>query len=308
MDSNKSERRSAERRKRRLRRLLLRIAVIAGGVALVVGIIAIINLAVGSGGFGTGGKTSGDQAGDIAEGAGEESELIQSMKYLWYYDEDRAERYDSFSLARPGLAYDEVCWMVNCDLDRNPYESTTEVSNPNSILVLVNKHFSLPEGYVPDDLTDLGEIKIRKEAGDALLEMFGDAWVEGHTLWTTNGYRTEDLQRQLYNRYLEKDGQAAADTYSARPGHSEHQTGLAVDLNNLEDDFGDTPEGGWAIENCWKYGYILRYTSKNTAITGFKSEPWHIRYVGKDVAKTIHDEGIVSFEEYWVKNVRYSVN
>ena len=306
MDIDRNRESAETKRKRRLRRRLLQIAIIAIGAAIIIAIIAVVNYALDS----YAAKKAEEEAAAAAaaaEAENDDSELMINIKYLWYFDETREERYIAFAAARPELSYEEVCWMVNVDLDRAPYTMTTEVSNPKDIRVLVTKQFYLPEGFAPDDLISVSDAQLRKEAGDALNEMMRAAWAEGHTLWTTSGFRTFEKQEQLYNGYMERDGQAVADTFSARPGYSEHQTGLALDLNNVEDAFGDTPEGKWVAENCWEYGFIVRYTKENTDITRFKPEPWHVRYIGIDAAKKMHDEKIASFEEYWVKYVLFSV-
>ena len=102
---------------------------------------------------------------------------------------------------------------------------------------------------------------------------------------------------QLYNSYVNRDGKAKADTYSARPGHSEHQTGLAMDINNASDAFNNTPEAKWIAANCWKYGFILRYPQGKQNITGYKYESWHVRYLGNDLAKEVYNSGL-TLEEF----------
>lgn len=157
----------------------------------------------------------------------------------------------------------------------------------NDILV-VNKTYSIPEDYAPG---------IDPEAQAAFDEMESAAADEGISLWIRSGYRSYSYQKQLYENYAAKDGYAEADTYSARPGHSEHQTGLAFDLNSLSTSFGETAEGKWLAENCWKYGFIIRYPQGKEEITGYQYEPWHVRYLGKDVAKDVYDSGL-TLEEY----------
>jgi D-alanyl-D-alanine carboxypeptidase len=129
------------------------------------------------------------------------------------------------------------------------------------------------------------------------MEMFQGAANEGISLWVASGFRSYETQSWLYNNYVSIDGKAAADTYSARPGHSEHQSGLAFDLNIVADYFANTPEGIWLANNCWKYGFIIRYQAGKEAITGYKYEPWHVRYLGKDTAKAVYDSGLC-LEEY----------
>ncbi|MCL1896446.1 MAG: M15 family metallopeptidase [Clostridiales bacterium] len=222
-----------------------------------------------------------------------------------YYDEALLGRYEAFSALHPELSEEDVYWMVGCDLDKPGYEDIRPVADPESLLVLVNKHFYLPQDYTPPDLINVGNTQMRAEAGEAVLEMISAAAAEGHNLWSQSGYRSYGVQSNLFSQYSARDGEAVAETYSARPGHSEHQTGLATDLNTITDAFGGTPEGIWAAENCWRFGLIVRYTNENTDIVLYRPEPWHIRYIGVEAAKRMHDEGIISFEEYWVKYVSH---
>jgi LAS superfamily LD-carboxypeptidase LdcB len=112
-----------------------------------------------------------------------------------------------------------------------------------------------------------------------------------------SGFRSYSTQNTLYNKYVARDGKAEADRYSARPGHSEHQTGLAFDLNSLDQSFENTKEGKWLAENCWKYGFIIRYPKGKESVTGYMFEPWHVRYLGKEVAKKVYESG-KCLEEY----------
>ena len=155
-------------------------------------------------------------------------------------------------------------------------------------ILVVNKTYALPADYNPG--VDL-------EAQNALYEMFADASSEGLSLWVRSGVRTYADQQWQYNVYVERDGKELADTYSARPGHSEHQTGLAFDLNSLDTSFGDTAEGIWLAANCHKYGFIIRYPKGKEHITGYMYEPWHVRYVGADNAAAITESGLC-LEEY----------
>ena len=222
-----------------------------------------------------------------------------------YYDEALLGRYEAFSALHPELSEEDVYWMVGCDLDKPGYEDVRPVADQESLLVLVNKHFYLAQDYVPPDLINVGNTQMRAEAGEAVLEMISAAAEEGHNLWSQSGYRSYGVQSNLFSQYSARDGETVAETYSARPGHSEHQTGLATDLNTITDAFGSTPEGIWAAENCWRFGLIVRYTQDNTDIVLYRPEPWHIRYIGVEAAERMHDEGIISFEEYWVKYVSH---
>ena len=122
---------------------------------------------------------------------------------------------------------------------------------------------------------------------------------DGISLWNVSGYRSYNTQQSLYNNYKARDGQTKADTYSARPGSSEHQTGLATDICTASSaaHFENTDKYKWLINNSYKYGFILRYPEGKTYITGYKFEPWHYRYVGVEAATYIHNNNI-TFEEY----------
>lgn len=165
--------------------------------------------------------------------------------------------------------------------------SVTALTYINGILI-ANKTYALPSDYNPG---------VDPEAESALYEMFAAAKNDGISLWIASGFRSYQRQTTLYNNYVAKDGKAAADRYSARPGHSEHQTGLAFDLNSIDQSFGNTPEGRWIAENSWKYGYIIRYPEDKESITGYMYEPWHVRYIGKDNAKAVFESGLC-LEEY----------
>lgn len=168
-------------------------------------------------------------------------------------------------------------------------ETTTssKITYINGIL-LVNKKYSLPSTYNPG---------VNQTAYNALKNLQKNASAAGFNIPTISGFRSYTYQKNLYNKYVAKDGQAIADTYSARPGHSEHQSGLAFDVGAIDDNYGNTPAGKWLTENCHKYGFIIRYLKGKEDITGYKYEPWHIRYVGVDHATKIHNKGI-TLEEY----------
>lgn len=186
------------------------------------------------------------------------------------------------------------------------YENIKTIQNPNKLDVLVNKNNKLPENYVPDDLEYI-DIKysyenkqLKKEAKENFEKLSSDALALGFRIVATSAYRPYDYQKDLYEYYVKEKGQDYADLCSARPGHSEHQTGLAIDVegsNRSYDDFEDAIEFNWMKENAHKYGFILRYPKGKERITGFKYEPWHYRYVGIKVATYIYEKNI-TLEEY----------
>ena len=155
-------------------------------------------------------------------------------------------------------------------------------------ILVVNKTYALPADYAPG---------VNADAQAAFDEMQADAAAEGLNIYISSGFRSYDYQAGLYQRYVDKDGKEEADRYSARPGHSEHQTGLAFDLNSIDVSFADTKEGKWILRNCYKYGFIIRYPADKEDITGYKWEPWHIRYLGKETAQSVYDSGLC-LEEY----------
>ena len=178
------------------------------------------------------------------------------------------------------------------------------------LLVLVNKYHGTVADYEPSDmvvmdnsLTTWENIKLKKVAYDAYLEMYNAAKAEGYDLKVCSGYRSYDGQQQLFNNALSSYDAAFAHMYSAYPGRSEHHTGLAIDITSasmgwgLRQDFADYPDGQWLYDHCQDYGFILRYTKGGEDITGYMYEPWHFRYVGKEDAKKIMEEGI-TLEEY----------
>ena len=173
-------------------------------------------------------------------------------------------------------------------------------NDPDSISFVVNKKRPLPDGYTPTDLDGI----LRKEPKEKLDALLSEARAQSINLRLISGYRSQSSQDSLYSSYLSKDGQALADTYSARPRHSEHQTGLAVDLGNndnicdLDICFSETPGGKWLSQNSYKFGFIIRYQKDKTDITGYQFEPWHLRYVGTDIAKDLHSSN-KTLEEYF---------
>lgn len=155
-------------------------------------------------------------------------------------------------------------------------------------ILIVNKTYSLPADYDP------GFDKTTKEAFE---KMQADAENAGMNLYIGSNYRDYDYQVKIYNNYSDLYGWEVADTFSARPGCSEHQTGLTIDCNTIDDAFGETKEAGWLAEHCADYGFIIRFPKEKENITGYKYEPWHIRYVGVETAKEINSLGL-TLEEY----------
>jgi D-alanyl-D-alanine carboxypeptidase len=237
--------------------------------------------------------------------AGEKSGADTSMSSLPYFEPENQSRYDAYLAQNATLAPDDAVWMVNANLDKVRYVDYVVIPDPSDLNVLVNKYNQLPADYVPDDLVEIDQTKMKAVAAEALRKMQADAKTAGLTFIAQSGYRSYSYQNGLYEGYKKTDPEGA-DTYSARPGFSEHQTGLAVDINKTVSDLSDfvgTPEADWVYGNAYRYGFIVRYTEANTDITGYMSEPWHIRYIGVAHATKMHDEGIDSYEEYAAKHM-----
>lgn len=166
-------------------------------------------------------------------------------------------------------------------------------------VLIANKSYALPSSYNPGGLLDSFQ--------DAFSVMQSAAANDGISLSVISGYRSYSRQNTIYNNYVSRDGKAKADTYSARAGHSEHQTGLAADINSLSQSFKNTKEGQWLNEHCSEYGFIIRYPEGKESITGYIFEPWHIRYVGKELASALYNNGDwITLEEYFGITSQYS--
>lgn len=200
---------------------------------------------------------------------------------------------------------------TDASFDKTAHSTT----DPASIWVVVNKqHPLVPASYVPENLVEPNvplrvpgneSMLLRKNTATAVETMFAAAKKDDINLMVSSGYRSYAYQVNLYAGYVHSSGQAEADKISARPGHSEHQTGLALDVEptsktcEVEACFGDTPEGKWVAAHAYEYGFIVRYTPDKVAVTGYSSEPWHIRYVGTDLAGELHRTGVKTLEEFF---------
>ena len=186
------------------------------------------------------------------------------------------------------------------------YQNIKLVEKPNELLVLVNKNNQLQSDYIPKNLESISlrfankDKYLRKDAKEAFENLSSEASALGYRIVAVSAYRDYNYQNELFNYYVEEKGLDYALDCSAKPGHSEHQTGLAVDVegeNKDYDNFEDTKEFSWMKENAHRFGFILRYPKGKEHITGFKYEPWHYRYVGIDAAYKIYEKNI-TLEEY----------
>ena len=221
-------------------------------------------------------------------------------KYMEVYNEKKNYNYAVLITTYPFI------------ISTNEVTQSYTIYDPDNILALVKKGFQLPSSYVPSDLVkpdkipvapDCENFQMRKEAADALTKMYQDAKSQGYNLVINSAYRSYESQKKTYDDYFAKYDERTAASLVALPGCSEHQTGLGVDLTSQSVVsgerlvFGDTVEYKWCLENAYKYGFILRFEEDKVGITGIGKEPWHFRYVGKDVAKKIYDNQW-TLEEY----------
>ena len=230
------------------------------------------------------------------------------LNWYWYY-------LDSSGAMKTGKQYVNGRWYHFSESSGvwDEPEGDPKFYRPDSILILANKKHKLSDGYEPSDLV-IPDVRrtgsnpyLRSEAADALEDMFYAAASDGVYLVLGSGYRSQSTQEAIYNNYVARDGRSAADTYSARPGYSEHQTGLAVDISDyygthyLYQSFENTAEARWLYNNAHRFGFIMRYPKGKEHITGYMYEPWHFRYVGVSAAKAIYNSGL-TFEEYYGVN------
>lgn len=230
-------------------------------------------------------------------------------KKLDFFKIENIDRYIEYKNKNKDLDIQKIITHVNMGIDNDYYTNTQKSTDLNKSYILVNKYNYLTEDYIPNNLQKISLEYARSGmmlidyAKEAFEEMAKAAKKENLSIIATSSYRDYKYQVDLYNRYVKNDGKEAADTYSARPGFSEHQTGLAVDIYNGKEtytNFEKTKEFTWMQKNAHLYGFILRFPKDKVKETGYQYESWHYRYVGKKIAKYIKENNI-SLEEYYVK-------
>ena len=232
---------------------------------------------------------------------------IDNLKRYLDYDIMEVKSIYDISNIKKDFNYEDVVTYVNANLDKEYYSSDNLISNEDAskIDVLVNKYHKLDKNYEPSDLTIIdskyasGTQKLRKEAQIKFEEMASDMAKENLKIYAGSTYRSFTYQKGLYDRYVKKDGFAAAETYSARSGYSEHQLGLAVDIVNGKWDYlsENDKEYDYLVKNSYKYGFILRYPRGSEYITGYMFEDWHFRYLGVELATKVFNSGL-TYDEY----------
>ena len=235
--------------------------------------------------------------------------IINHYKSISYYNPNNLKRYISYQNKNKNLSRKEIVKKVNMNLDKDWYTDTLPALNINTYIVLVNKYYYLKEDYIPNQLElldnnySIRNLYLVKTAKTSFENLAKDAKKIGLTIKAMSTYRSYSYQDNLYKKYVTLDGIEKADTYSARPGYSEHQTGLAIDVFNEKSsytDFENTEEYKWMQEHAHEYGFILRFPKEKEQETGYQFEAWHYRYVGITPATYIKKNNI-TLEEYIAK-------
>ena len=239
------------------------------------------------------------------------AQLIAENRDAWtaelqaqrFYLDKNLERYLAYNATHRQLSWYAIVQAVNSNIDRPFYTGVQSTDMSKGHLILVNKYYALSSGYTPALETlggPYGSGQLEPTAAWAFRAMVDAAYQDGISLYSVSPFRSYATQNALYNGYVARNGFSAAERFSARPGHSEHQTGLAVDINVAASSahFENTAEYAWLIANCHRFGFILRYPAGKEYITGYLYEPWHYRYVGESVATAVMSSGL-TYEEYY---------
>jgi len=229
--------------------------------------------------------------------------MDNEMKYrnISFFEPGNEERYEAYAVINPEMNAEEIVWRVNNNLDKEKYEFDVPVSGYDDPYIIVNKYFKLPEDYCPPDLVRVDGCLMREDTANAYIKMRDEAKNEGFSIMIKSGYRTIEDQKFVYKKFLADPNIENVDETVARPCYSEHHTGLAIDIEGSIPggrNIIKTPEGPWVKNNCHRFGFILRYLPEIEEITGYASEPWHLRYVGVQVSTDMKEKNIKSLEEY----------
>lgn len=288
----------AKRRKKRVN--YVRLALVA--IILILIIVLLIALVVL--GFKKA-KTSDDSK------PSKEDKIVEKTEEESLSEEIQA-RVDAYMANNPDLSEEECVKRIYMNLDIEPYSQTDIVEDLDSLTMLVNKYHGLPSDYEPSDLTEItssgenGYVAVRKTVADAFEELVVGASEIGLGVSACSAYRSYDYQAGLYNNGVANYGVEYADAYWTRPGFSEHQTGLSIDVR-LDGDTSDLDAArysanyDWFLEHLHDYGFILRYPDDKEVYTQISPESWHIRYVGKEMATYIYENNLCLDEYYGLK-------
>lgn len=238
---------------------------------------------------------------------GDDQDVFRAVNWP-YFLEENLERYLRYHEKNPLMSFHTVVVHVNIGLDFPFYENVRVIDDPHSLTVLVNKYRKLPEGFVPELIpldpalcvSWAGIQRLRPEAAEAFARMHRAAQQRGLSIQAVSTYRSISHQTSIWNNAV-AGGRSIADTdrFIARPGHSEHHTGLAVDVIRTDIQVMNTREYPWYRDNAHLFGFIIRYPENKESITGYGFEPWHLRYLGVDLATAVYESGL-TFDEFYV--------
>lgn len=245
-----------------------------------------------------------------------DSKLAMNIIKEKYYIDDYLKKYLDYYEKNKDLSFSEIITRINTHLDDEFYTNTEKTDDTLGKFVILNKYYYSDENYKGLNLIDVDSeynlynttFKLSKECYEAFLKMYNDAKEQGYAFKINSAYRSYEKQIKIYQGWVNKDGVKLADTYSARAGFSEHQTGYAFDVRDYpftNDDYSKTKSFTWVSENSYKYGFIIRFPKDKEYITGYQYEPWHYRYCGIECATYIHNNNI-TFEEYYEYFIKYN--
>lgn len=257
------------------------------------------------------GKDHLDQANAYVK-KGYSAKRINEFFRLTYYDDERTNRYIAFDNQK--MASADIVTYVNIGLDQPYFSNVAVIKDTQSPLLLINKYHRLPDNYEPENLVETPNACLigkdyscqsepqflKKEVAEAFSELVEAAKKDGIDVKAIASYRSYAYQKNLYDYYEQSEGAEYADTYYARPGQSEHNSALAVDVTLNDENFNEiekSPDYDWLLNHISEFGFIVRYPEDKVDITGYQYESWHLRYVGKKVAQEITEQGL-TLDEY----------
>lgn len=245
-----------------------------------------------------------------------DNNTVMSFINETYYIDDYLEKYLNYYNNNNNVSYKEIVTIINTHIDSEFYTNSIDTDTSLGKYVILNKYYHADGTYKGENLVIVDkqyslyniDMQLSKECFDAFLKMYNAAKEVGLEFKINSAYRSFEKQVNIYNGWVSKDGQSLADTYSARAGYSEHQTGFAFDVRDYPkttDYFQNTEEFTWLKDNAHKYGFIIRFPEGKEYITGYQYEPWHYRYCGIDCATYIYNNNI-TFEEYYEYFIKYN--
>jgi len=233
-----------------------------------------------------------------------------NFSFVENYDKSLDKRYITYFNKNKTLSGREVVLKVNMNLDYPFYGLIEKTKNPFDLNVLCNKSHQLPSDFTPKNLVSVPKVYTINDGTQYLLDagalasyinMSEAAKKDGIYLKIVSAYRSKEKQTALYNKYSGKYGVTEADRFSARPRHSEHETGLALDIYQTQQPFENTKEFAWLEKNAYLYGFIIRYPKGKEYLTGYMYEPWHYRYLGVEMTIDLQSSGL-TYDEYYAIN------